>query len=128
MTKNDTQKIAELLQGFYPSEKLFVSDMASALYLLIGEFEYQVAKRAIVEWVKSDTREIASMPAPGVIYEAVNTTTALYVGIKKIAKEERGYDELSDLAKGLVDREQYNKLLLMSEKELENTKLSDIAK
>lgn len=128
MTKKELTEIMELLQGFYPSNSLFVENMAKAWINLIGGFDFKIVKNAIVEFASQDVREINAIPAPGVIYQAIEKTYVLYEAIKQIAKEGLGYAELNETAKDLISKENYNKLLLMDASEIEKYDITKLAK
>lgn len=118
MTQEETIKIMAMLGAFYSSGKNDPQTQAKAWQLVIGEYDYEIAKKAVLNYAKNDVREYASFPAVGVIIAE----------IKKIEAEEEkpikeiihriltglDYYGLSPQAQVLISEPQYNEWLKLN--------------
>lgn len=127
MTENEIKNIATLMQGFYPQVELGEA-WQKAMIKLIGEYDYEIAEKAITEYARGDTRENPRLPAPGAIYGAIKNTYDLYGGIKALAKGDTPYDDLSEISKHLVSKETYKKMSLLSDTAIDEMELKELTK
>lgn len=115
MTKEETIKILALLSAFYAGGKNEPQEQASAWHLIIGKYDYSVAKQAVLNYAENDVRTYASFPAVGVIIAEIKKIQAeLDRPIKEVIQGVmlgRDYYLLSKDAMALIDESQYNEWL-----------------
>lgn len=115
MTKNETLMILAMLNAFYAGGKNDPQQQVHAWHLILGKYDFNDAKEAVLTFAENDVRQYATFPAVGLI---VNE-------IRKIKKNREGkvneimlgvsygktYDMISDEAKTLISEERYNEWL-----------------
>lgn len=124
MTEVETIKIMAMLGAFYSSGKNDPKTQAKAWHLLIGEYDYEVVKRAVLNYAKNDVREYASFPAVGVIIAEIKKIDAeMEKPIKEIIHRVLmglDYHGLSIEGQKLISEEQYNEWLRVNAEEFAN--------
>ena len=73
MNKNETLKILAMLSAYYGQGKSDAKQMASAWHLILKDYSYQDAERAVVEFARNDVRDYATFPTVGVIIREIET-------------------------------------------------------
>lgn len=131
MTKTETIKILTILSAFYGQGKSDTEIMANAWHVVIGEYEYYIAERAVYNYVRNDTREYASFPSPGNIIDEIEKESKLYNRmfnqvlnaarsiLKDRAELYRSYREKIDKSgKKLISADKFVELASMREEDL----------
>lgn len=121
MTREETIKIMAMLGAFYSSGKNDPQTQASAWHLVIGEYDYEVVKKAVLNYAKSDVREYASFPAVGVIIAEVEKINAeMEKPIREVIHRVLmglDYYGLSVEGQKLISEQQYNEWLRINAEE-----------
>lgn len=76
MTREESIKIMAMLGAFYSGSKNDPKQQAAVWYMVIGKYDYEVAKKAVLNYAENDTREYASFPACGVIVAEIKKVQA----------------------------------------------------
>lgn len=130
MTKEESIKIMAMLGAFYSGSKNDPKQQAAVWYMVIGKYDFEVAKKAVLNYAENDTREYASFPACGVIVAEIKKVQAemdrpINEVIHRIATG-LDYYGLSVEAQKLISEPQYNEWLNMNAEEFANH-MSDYA-
>lgn len=124
MTETETIKIMAMLGAFYSSGKNDPKTQAKAWHLVIGEYDYEVVKKAVLNYAKNDVREYASFPAVGVILAEVGKINAeMEKPVKEIIHRVLmglDYYGLSVEGRKLISEQQYNEWLRINAEEFAN--------
>ena len=117
MNKNETLKILAMLSAYYGQGKSDAQQMASAWHLILKDYSYQDAERAVISFAKSDKRDYATFPAPGVLINQIEETQKKERSMKCAAwiniLNTDEYDQLIEEAKDWFSREQFAELKKM---------------
>lgn len=112
MTKQQTVMIMAMLSAYYGRPKTDPDEMANAWHLILGEYDFEVMKYAVVQYAKQDVRDYSTFPAPGVIVKIARAELARrQKPVKEILRgvnSGSGYWKLSEEAKALISEETYN--------------------
>ena len=74
MTKKETVRILGMLDCYYrDNRKIDPEEMADAWHYIIGAYEFEDVRRAVVEFVKTDRREYPTFPVPSQIIGGMET-------------------------------------------------------
>ena len=121
MTKKETIQIMALLGGFYGKGKSNPEIMAEAWYLILADYDYEIASRAVLRYAKNDVREYASFPTVGNIVRAIeqelSEDKAPLREVVRAVSYGWGYDQLSDRAQALIDEKTYDSWIDMDAEE-----------
>ena len=118
MTKNETLMILAMLNAFYGGGKNDVTQQVNAWYLIMGKYDFETAKEAVLHFAENDTRQYGTFPAVGLIVNEIRKIDKA----RNDAVEEvivavsygRAYDQISDKAKTLIAETRYNEWLNMN--------------
>ena len=79
MTREEVGKVLALLSAYYDKGQRTMSVKATvvAWEYVIGQYEYNVAKRAVINFARNDTREYATFPSAGLIRKAIEEEEAV---------------------------------------------------
>lgn len=124
MTKNETIQIMAMLQAFYGMGKGNPEIMAEGWYLILEPYDFEIAKRAVLNYAKNDTREYGTFPTVGNIVKEIEAEMRReQAPIKEVVRAISygwGYDQLSKEAKANITQEHYNDWLNMDAEEFAN--------
>lgn len=111
MTKEETLASLAHLSAFYGEGKSDVKMMVEAWHEVIGEYDYYIVKRAIIEFAKNDTRDYASFPPAGRIIEEIKKQNGMYNRIYNELLKSTDYESLSEEAKKIIKKEIYDNFM-----------------
>lgn len=121
MTKEETVKIMSMLGALYGEGKSNPKNMAAVWNMIIGKYDFEIAKKAVLNFAENDTREYATFPAVGVIVREIRNQQQLEAKpIKEVIRSisyGKGYEDISDDAKRIISKEVYNKWLKIDAEE-----------
>lgn len=124
MTKTETIQIMAMLQAFYGMGKGNPEVMAEGWYLILEPYDFEIAKRAVLNYAKHDTREYGTFPTVGNIVKEIEAEMRKeQAPIKEVVRAISygwGYDQLSKEAKANITEEHYNDWLNMDAEEFAN--------
>lgn len=124
MTKHETIQIMAMLGAFYGAGKSNPEVMAEGWYLILEPYDFEVAKRAVLNFAKNDTRDYATFPAVGKIVQYIEEEMRkAEAPIKEIVRSisyGKGYDQLTEGAKRSISEDRYNSWLNMDAEEFSN--------
>lgn len=124
MTKTETIQIMAMLQAFYGMGKGNPEIMAEGWYLILEPYDFEIAKRAVLNYAKNDTREYGTFPTVGNIVKEIEAEMRKeQAPIKEVVRAISygwGYDQLSKEAKANITQEHYNDWLNMDAEEFAN--------
>ena len=124
MTKQETIQIMAMLGAFYGAGKSNPEVMAEGWHAILEPYEFEVARRAVLNYAKNDVREYASFPTVGNIVKCINDEIAKEEApVKEVVRAISygwGYDQLSKEAKELVTPLRYDEMLKMDAEEFAN--------
>ena len=124
MTKNETIQIMAMLQAFYGMGKGNPEIMAEGWYLILEPYDFEIAKKAVLNYAKNDTREYGTFPTVGNIVKEIEAEMRKeQAPIKEVVRAISygwGYDQLSKEAKANITEEHYNDWLNMDAEEFAN--------
>lgn len=120
MTKEETLQILAMLSAYYGEGKSDVKTMVKAWHLIIGEFDYIIAERAIVEFAKNDTRDYASFPTPGAIVKAIKKQKGIYSLIFNTIYHNGSYRELPEVAQRIISEDGFEQMKAKDKTQLLN--------
>ncbi len=117
MTREETLKVLAMLNAFYAGGKNDPQQQLAAWHLILQKYDYEVAKRAVINFAENDVRQYATFPAVGVIVAEIRKCEAeMEKPIKEIVRAVAyGYDytQLSYTARSRISEESYNEWLAM---------------
>ena len=121
MTKEETVKIMTMLGAFYSGSKNNAKMQAAAWHLILEKYDFEIAKKAVLNFAENDTREYATFPAVGVIVREIRNQQYLEAKpIKEVIRAisyGKGYEDISDDAKRIISEDVYNKWLKIDAEE-----------
>ena len=124
MTKTETIQIMAMLQAFYGMGKGNPEIMAEGWYLILEPYDFEIAKKAVLNYAKNDTREYGTFPTVGNIVKEIEAEMRReQAPIKEVVRAISygwGYDQLSKEAKANITEEHYNDWLNMDAEEFAN--------
>ena len=115
MTKNETLMILAMLNAFYAGGKNDPQQQVHAWYLIMGKYDFEDAKEAVLRFAENDTRQYATFPAVGLIVNEIRQiknhkegkVNEIMLGISY----GRSYDMISSEARRLISEDKYNEWL-----------------
>lgn len=124
MNKKETIQIMALLSAFYGAGKSDPNIMAEGWYLILEPYDFEVAKRAVLNFAKNDTREYGTYPTVGnivkCIEEEMRKSEAPIKEIVRSISYGKDYSQLSESAKNNISEDRYNSWLNMDAEEFSN--------
>ena len=124
MTLDETVKIMAMLGAFYGQGKGNPEVMAEGWYLILEPYDFETAKKAVLNYAKNDTREYGTFPTVGNIVKEIEAEMRKeQAPIKEVVRAISygwGYDQLSKEAKANITEEHYNDWLNMDAEEFAN--------
>lgn len=120
MTRTEVGKVLALLSAYYDKgqRSMDVKATVAAWHYVIGEYDYDVAKLAVIEYAKNDTRDYASFPSAGVIRKAIENELAVPNRIFNHLRKGIPYEGITDKEKTYIGEKAYNSLMSMREEAL----------
>ena len=124
MTKAEAIQVMAILAGLYGQGKGNPEVMAESWYLILEPYDFEIAKKAVLNYAKNDTREYGTFPTVGNIVKEIEAEMRKeQAPIKEVVRAISygwGYDQLSKEAKANITKEHYNDWLKMDEEEFAN--------
>lgn len=120
MKKAETVQLLAMLSAYYGQGKADAKTMANAWHILLKDYPYIVAERAVIKYVKSDKRDYASFPPPGAVIAVIEAENKILNGVRNKALKKVSYDELSSDAKAWVTEPLYEWMLEQDEEKMTN--------
>ena len=124
MNKKETIQIMALLSAFYGAGKSDPNIMAEGWYLILEPYDFEIAKRAVLNYAKNDTREYGTFPTVGnivkCIEEEMRKSEAPIKEIVRSISYGKDYSQLSESAKNNISEDRYNSWLNMDAEEFSN--------
>ena len=115
MTKEETLKIMSMLEAYYGKPKSDSEMMANAWHLVLQNYDYKTAEKAVVEFAVTDTRDYAVFPTIGKFCEAVEKTKKMPWRILGKIRNGTNYDELSIIEKTVISQASYERAQAMDD-------------
>ena len=107
MNKTETLAIMSMLSAFYGQGKSDPQAMSNAWHLILRDYDYHIAERAVIRFAKNDIREYASFPGVGQIVRAIENESKMANRIFNSIYQGNSYDSLSAEEQALISRENY---------------------
>lgn len=124
MTKAEAIQVMAILAGLYGQGKGNPEVMAESWYLILEPYDFEMAKKAVLNYAKNDTREYGTFPTVGNIVKEIEAEMRReQAPIKEVVRAISygwGYDQLSKEAKANITEEHYNDWLNMDAEEFAN--------
>lgn len=124
MTKAEAIQVMAILAGLYGQGKGNPEVMAESWYLILEPYDFEIAKKAVLNYAKTDTREYGTFPTVGNIVKEIEAEMRKeQAPIKEVVRAISygwGYDQLSKEAKANITEEHYNDWLNMDAEEFAN--------
>lgn len=124
MTKKETIQLMALLSAFYGAGKSNPDVMAEGWYLILEPYDFEMAKKAVLTFARTDTREYGTFPTVGNIVRCIeDEVRKAQAPIKEIVRNisyGRTYEMLTPEAKTFIGEERYNSWLKMDAEEFAN--------
>lgn len=124
MTKAEAIQVMAILAGLYGQGKGNPEVMAESWYLILEPYDFEIAKKAVLNYAKNDTREYGTFPTVGNIVKEIEAEMRReQAPIKEVVRAISygwGYDQLSKEAKANITQEHYNDWLNMDAEEFAN--------
>lgn len=124
MTKAEAIQVMAILAGLYGQGKGNPEVMAESWYLILEPYDFEIAKRAVLNYAKNDTREYGTFPTVGNIVKEIEAEMRKeQAPIKEVVRAISygwGYDQLSKEAKANITEEHYHDWLNMDAEEFAN--------
>lgn len=121
MIYEETIKIMAMLGALYGEGKSDPENMAVAWHMILEKYDFEIAKKAVLNFAENDTREYATFPAVGVIVREIRKQQYLEAKpIKEVIRSisyGKGYEDISDNAKRIISEEVYNRWLKVDAEE-----------
>ena len=120
MTREEVGKVLALLSAYYDKGQRTMGVKATvvAWEYVIGQYEYNVAKRAVINFARNDTREYATFPSAGLIRKAIEEEEAVSRLIFNSAFRDAPYEALPPRCKEQITEHNYKSLLGREQEEL----------
>lgn len=118
MTKDETVKIMSMLGAFYSGSKNNAKMQAAAWHMILEKYDFEIAKKAVLNFAENDTRDYATFPAVGVIVKEIRKQRMLEE--KPVRDVIRGvimgkkYEDLDTEAKSLISETKYEDWLSLN--------------
>lgn len=124
MTEKETVQVMAMLEGFYGMGKGNPEIMAAAWHLVLKDYDFGIASKAVIEYAKKDTREYASFPTVGNIVKCIEDEmkkeqAPINEVVRAVAYGWQ-YDQLSAEAQANITKEHYDDWLNMDAEEFAN--------
>ena len=124
MTEKETVQVMAMLEGFYGMGKGNPEIMAAAWHLVLKDYDFGIASKAVIEYAKNDTREYASFPTVGNIVKCIEDElkkeqAPINEVVRAVAYGWQ-YDQLSAEAQANITKEHYDDWLNMDAEEFAN--------
>lgn len=121
MTKEETVKIMMMLGAFYSGSKNNAKLQAQAWHMILEKYDYETARKAVLNFAENDTREYATFPAVGLIVKEIRMQQQrekrpVNEVIRAISYG-RDYAQLSDDAQAIISRGKYDEWLAIDAEE-----------
>ena len=117
MTKEETIKLMATINAFYAGGKNDPRAQANAWYLVLKDYNYDIAFEAVIEFARNDRREYATYPAVGSIVAEIEKLTARKMKpVKELLIEMQygtPYERLSADAQYLISEKAYKEMLAL---------------
>lgn len=108
-----------MLFAFYGQGKSYdAHSMTEGWNYIIGEYDYETAKRALIKYVKNDTREYATFPTAGLIRKAIEEEMSMPRRIFNKIHRGLPYESLSVDEKRYIGEKAYQKAIEMKVEDL----------
>lgn len=124
MTKAEAIQVMAILAGLYGQGKGNPEIMAESWYLILEPYDFEITKKAVLNYAKNDTREYGTFPTVGNIVKEIEAEMRKeQAPIKEVVRAISygwGYDQLSKEAKANITEEHYNDWLNMDAEEFAN--------
>lgn len=124
MTKAEAIQVMAILAGLYGQGKGNPEVMAESWYLILEPYDFEIAKKAVLNYAKNDTREYGTFPTVGNIVKEIEAEMRKeQAPIKEVVRAISygwGYDQLSKEAQANITQEHYNDWLNMDAEEFAN--------
>lgn len=124
MTKAEAIQVMAILAGLYGQGKGNPEVMAESWYLILEPYDFEIAKKAVLNYARNDTREYGTFPTVGNIVKEIEAEMRReQAPIKEVVRAISygwGYDQLSKEAKANITQEHYNDWLNMDAEEFAN--------
>jgi hypothetical protein len=121
MTKAEAIQVMAILAGLYGQGKGNPEVMAESWYLILEPYDFQTARKAVLNFAKNDTREYGTFPTVGNIVKEIEAEMAKeQAPIKEVVRAISygwSYDQLSDKAKANITKAHYEDWLNMDAEE-----------
>ena len=123
MTKEETLTIMALLNAFYAGGKNDPKQQATAWHMILGKYDYNAAREAVLEYAENDVRDYATFPAVGKIVEVIKAKDKERMKplaeIKLSISYGKKYDDMPVKCKSIISREMYDTWLNVNPEEFE---------
>lgn len=117
MTKKETIELMAILSAFYGAGKGNPEVMAEGWYMILQPYDFEIAKKAVLNYAKNDTREYGTFPTVGNIVKEIEAemrrTQAPINEIIRAISYGWDYSQLSSEAMTTITEEHYNEWLSM---------------
>ena len=124
MTKAEAIQVMALLAGLYGQGKGNPEVMAEGWFLILEPYDFEIARKAVLNYARNDTREYGTFPTVGNIVKEIEAEMRKeQAPIKEVVRAISygwDYDQLSDAAKANITREHYTDWLNMDAEEFAN--------
>lgn len=124
MTKQETIQIMAMLGAFYGAGKSNPEIMADGWHIILEPYDFDMARKAVLNYAKNDVRDYASFPTVGNIVKCINDEIAKdEAPVKEIVRAISygwGYEQLSKDAQGIITPLRYDEMLKMDAEEFAN--------
>lgn len=121
MSKQETIMILAMLGAFYSGGKNDARMQADAWHLILQKYDFEIARKAVLDFAENDTRSYASFPAVGVIVQKIREQQIQEK--KPVTEIIRGvlygkrYEDLSEHAKKIISEPLYGEWLKVDAEE-----------
>lgn len=117
MTKKQTIELMAMLSAFYGAGKGNPEIMAEGWHMILEPYDFENAKKAVLNYAKNDTREYGTFPTVGNIVKEIEAEMkreqAPITEIVRAVSYGWDYSQLSRNAKAIVTEKQYKEWLDM---------------
>lgn len=120
MNVDETIKVMAMLSAYYGQPKGDSQQMAKAWHMILRDYDFKDAERAVIEFARNDTRDYNVFPTIGKFVQAVEQMRKLPYRIIGKARKGIKYSELDAIEKNAISEKAYNRALEMPEEKLLN--------
>lgn len=121
MTKKETIELMAMLSAFYGAGKGNPEVMAEGWHMILQPYDFEIAKKAVLNYAKNDTREYGTFPTVGNIVKEIEAemskARAPVNEIVRAVSYGWDYAQLSGEAKATITEERYKEWLSMDAEE-----------